>query len=305
MKKTLRLGCGVLGTAVLLASSAALAERPGSPCGRLAAKVPERAPAAPGGSEFARRVASLSGPERDAEVVRELLTGDLPRFLRKPVPVVLSGRAANGSPTEVTLCVLPDYLSVGSQVDFVRVPMGLSAALTVADAFGFVLPTRRMVDAIYRQAQVRLAPQPLPPGDAMRSTEYFVRHNEMVQAQRASTEALPDALTAGQKKDLVLTKLLWTTPGRVAIYGWHRESGVPVQPLSVVHGARYADYSHGVRLVSATAFVNGRARSLLDLLADERYAPLLSDEGPLHDLRQRLRSLAAQAAALAALPAAH
>ncbi|HUJ00999.1 MAG TPA: hypothetical protein VLY46_12220 [Usitatibacter sp.] len=303
--KAIPFAVGALLAAILLVPAAAMAERVPSACDTAAANLPQRAPSTPRGSEFAHGVAGSSGPQRDAEVVRDLLAGDVPRFLRHLVPVVMSGRTADGSPAEVTLCVMPDYLSVGNQDDFVRVPMGLSAALTVADAYGFMLPTRRMVDAIYRQAQVRLAPQPLPPGDAMRSTSYLVRHNEMIDAQRAATGAPLEALTAGDKKDLVLTKLLWSTPGRVAIYGWHRLSGVPVQPLSIVHGARYADYSHGVRLVSSTAFVNGRARSLLDLLGDARYAPLLSDEGPLHDLRERLRSLAAQAAVLAALPAVH
>ena len=55
----------------------------------------------------------------------------------------------------------------------------------------------------------------------------------------------------------------------------------PIQPLSTVHGARYADYSHGVRLVSAVAFVNGRPRSLLDVLQDPWLAGIVSDEGPI------------------------
>ena len=50
-------------------------------------------------------------------------------------------------------------------------------------------------------------------------------------------------LTAGPRKDLVLTSRLWLDPGKVAIYGWHRARGAPIQPLSTVHGAGYADYS--------------------------------------------------------------
>ena len=48
-----------------------------------------------------------------------------------------------------------------------------------------------------------------------------------------------------------------------------------------MHGARYADYSHGVRLVSVVAYVDGRPRSLIDALQDPRLAPALSDEGPI------------------------
>jgi hypothetical protein len=48
-----------------------------------------------------------------------------------------------------------------------------------------------------------------------------------------------------------------------------------------VHGASYADYSHGIRLVSKTAYLNGRAVSLDELLSSRRYAYLLNSDGPL------------------------
>ena len=48
-----------------------------------------------------------------------------------------------------------------------------------------------------------------------------------------------------------------------------------------VHGAAYADYSHGVRLVSQIVYLNGKPESIFDVLADPGLAPLLSDEGPL------------------------
>ena len=88
-------------------------------------------------------------------------------------------------------------------------------------------------------------------------------------------------LVSGHKKDLVLTNRLSSAPGRVAIYGWHRPGGNPIQPLSTVHGAEYADYSHGIRLVSRTAFVNGQAVDLQDLLMDGTYAGLLNTDGPI------------------------
>jgi hypothetical protein len=169
--------------------------------------------------------------------------------------------------------------------------LGLDAALEVAERFGFMLPTRKIVNAIYAASTVKLDPQPLPAGDQMRSTAYLFRHNEMVRAQRAARGAQLGALTAGNKKDLVLTPRLWQNPGRVAIYGWHRAAGAPIQPLSTVHGASYADYSHGIRLVSEIVYVNGVQRALADVLADPRLAGLLSDEGPLPRLADRLASL--------------
>ena len=50
---------------------------------------------------------------------------------------------------------------------------------------------------------------------------------------------------------------------------------------SIVHGARYADYSHGVRLVSAVAYVDGRPRAIAEVLEDRQLAPVVSDEGPI------------------------
>ena len=79
----------------------------------------------------------------------------------------------------------------------------------------------------------------------------------------------------------MLSPRLWNEPGRVAIYGWHRSAAAPIQPLSTVHGARYADYSHGVRLVGHTVWLDGVPKSIFELLADPLLAPLLSDEGPV------------------------
>lgn len=261
------------------------------PCDQQAlAAIPQRPAAAPTGREFARRVEHLSGVERDALIRDELFAGNLPQFLRHPQPVSLTD-AHHAQPLELTLCVLPDYLAVGSDRDFLFVPLGLDAALAVAQHFGFELPTPRIVDAIYAAAPVKLTPQPLVASDRMRSTEYVVRHNELIDEQRASLSLPFGELTAGEKKDLVLTSRLWTDPGRVAIYGWHRALGAPIQPLSTVHGARYADYSHGVRLVSDTAYVNGVARPLREMLAEPRLAALLTNEGPLTQLGEHLAAL--------------
>lgn len=226
---------------------------------------------------------------RRAEVIRaELLSGNLPRFLRRLTPVSLNGNGADGRPVKVTLCVLPDYLAIGSDQDYLHIPMGLETALVVAGRFGFVLPTVKMVDAIYRQAAIKLPPQPLPPGRLMRTTGYFLDHERRLQRQLREQAAAAGALVAGHKKDLVVTERLRRHPGRVAIYGWHRSDGNPIQPLSTVHGARYADYSHGVRLVSKVAYVDGKARPLARLLEDPQLAPVLNDEGPIPDLDRLL-----------------
>lgn len=247
----------------------------------LAQDMPTRLPTAPGGREFVERVWKISGAERDLAISAELLAGNLPQFLTKLKPVTLRGKLPNGETVKITLCVAPDYLAIGSNNDFVRVPMGLAAALAVTNRFGFVLPTPKMVDAIYRQAEAHLVPQPMSSGPEMRSTDYFWRHDQFIREQRQALHVPLGALTAGGKKDLVISNRLWRNLERVAIYGWQRKDGLPIQPLSTVHGARYADYSHGVRLVSNVAYVNDVARSIYDILKDPRLAAVLSDEGAI------------------------
>lgn len=228
------------------------------------------------------RLASVSGSARDTALVRQLAAGNLPDHLRRLVPVTLSGRTPRGEPVQITLCVMPDYLAIGQDGDFIRLPMGLPAASRIADSFGMTLPTAHMVDAIHRQAGLRLPPAPMPPGAQMASTDYLLRHNATIEGQRRRAGETLGTLVSGHKKDLVISNRLTRVSGRVAIYGWHQADGRPIQPLSTVHGRNYADYSHGVRLISNTAFVDGRPADLHTLLADRRYAAILTgDEGPI------------------------
>jgi hypothetical protein len=239
--------------------------------------IPKRSSGAMAGSAIAEALSGVSGQKRDMAIAEEIISGNIPDFLRRLKPVHLSGAGPEGRPVTVTLCVTPDYLSVGQGSDFLRVPMGLPAAAMIADRFGFLLPTTKMVDAIYAQAKERLAPRPMHPGSRMSSTAYFRDHNATIEGQRSGDEN--GALVAGHKKDIVLSNRMARQPDRVAIYGWHRSEGNPIQPLSTVHEATYADYSHGVRLVSGTAYVDGRPKSLSDLLEDPDYAAILSGEG--------------------------
>jgi hypothetical protein len=85
---------------------------------------------------------------------------------------------------------------------------------------------------------------------------------------------------AGIKKDVVITKELSERPGHVAIYGWHKLDGKPIQPLTTVHVDWYVDYSHGIRLVDQWAEVDGEPMLVCDVLRDKNLCGLLSDEGP-------------------------
>lgn len=267
---------------IVLSLGASPGDRSGSVSSeQLTKSIPTRAAQDLTGSQFAQYVSSMNSQEREEAILEEISKGNLPEFLRKLVPVQLQCELANGQSLTATIFVTPDYLAIGSDSDFLRIPMNLHTAVTIAEHFGFVLPTRKMVDAIYLQSRYHLTPQPLPAGPQMRSTEYYSTHNHLIEDQVHGVGVPLGALVSGDKKDVVMSNRLATNLGRIAIYGWHRGPGQPIQPLSTVHGANYADYSHGIRLISEWALVNGRLQSIRELLGNPSTAKVLSDEGPI------------------------
>ena len=243
--------------------------------------IPPRAPQALTGSQFAESVSNMDRQQREHAILGQLLEGNLPSFLRKLVPLKLSYELASGKTFAAMTFVMPEYLAIGSDHDFLRIPMNLHTATAIADRFGFVLPTKKIVDAIYDQSTCRFKPQPLPAGPQMISTEYYRAHNTMIDEQSQANGFPLGPLVSGHKKDVVITNRLAKRPGQLAIYGWHRGKGAPIQPLSTVHGAGYADYSHGIRLVASMAMIEGKLRSVYEILRDSLLANVLSDEGTI------------------------
>jgi len=233
------------------------------------------------GSAFAVYASTMDAAQREQAILGQILSGNFPEFLRQLKPIRFAHTLNDGSVRTATIFVMPDYLAIGSDDDFLLTPMSFSTATHVATHLGFILPTKRIVDAIFLHSDVRFAPRPLPPGPEMGSTAYYIHHNRMIEEQRIALGSPLDALVAGHKKDLVLTNRLMRQSGKIAIYGWHRPTGIPIQPLSTVHGGNYADYSHGARLISETMLIDGNVRSIYGVLEDATLAGLLSEEGPI------------------------
>ena len=180
--------------------------------------------------------------------------------------------------------VAPDYLAIGSDDDFFRVPITIRAAHRVARALGCVLPTPHLVDRIHASAKLKLTSPSMTPGDQMGTVAYFVAHDHEIEQRRRATGGPLGALVSGPKKDVVLTKRMFATPGHTPIYGWFGRDDEPIQPLSLTHDDTYVDYAHGIRLVDDRMIASGRERPVLDVLADREMADLVSDEGAF-DLR--------------------
>jgi hypothetical protein len=247
----------------------------------LTKNIPARPFQALTGSQFGGSIAKMDSRHRERAVLDEIVAGDLPEFLRKLVPVELKSVLPGGETLTATIFVMPDYLAIGSDGDYLRMPMNLHTATAIAARFGFVLPTRKMVDAIYNQSAYHFSPEPMPAGPQMSSTQYYRTHNDLIEKQSKARGIPVGELVSGHKKDVVMTNRLAKMEGRIAIYGWHRGTGAPIQPLSTVHGACYEDYSHGIRLVSQMALMNGVLVPIGDILRDSSLARVLSDEGSI------------------------
>lgn len=243
-------------------------------------ELPQRSISAVTGSQFVETIKALDLQPREEKIFSEITKGNVPEFLRKLCPVTVTN-IANGKTHTATYFVTPDYLAIGTDEDYFLTPLTPFTAQKIADAFGCILPTRKMVNDIYSNAATKFTPSPIPPTPAMITVPVFKQHNETVRQQRlALVKKFPfGALTAGHKKDVVISARLAESPNKVAIYGWHQTNGVPIQPLYLKHDASWADYSHGIRLVQKKMFVNGVSKTVAEVLADPELAGLLSDEG--------------------------
>jgi len=257
-------------------------------CPALAAQslnLPPRSATALDGRAFAQSMAELPRIEREAKILAEVKAGNVPQFLRTLVPVKVGAGNA-----KATYFVTADYLAIGSDDDYFLAPLSPDTAQRIADLTGCSLPTPKMVDDIYAAATVKLTPEPIPPSRAMTTLPVFLKHNEMVRAQRKERGNPLGSLVAGHKKDVVIANVVFAKEGKVAIYGWHKRDAKPIQPLYTGHTANWVDYSHGIRLVLRRMAINGKDKTIDDVLADPKLAPLLSNEGVMPRSRYEINS---------------
>jgi hypothetical protein len=244
-------------------------------------KLPPRRADAETGSAFFARAQRTSLQDFEAAAVAAIEAGNVPPFLRELVPLEVEGDGPQGR-VRATLHVAPDYLAIGSDEDFVRVPLRPATAQRLCDLAGCSLPTPKIVDDIYRAARVKLRPLAMStPSGAMVDRADFMGHQKAVEEERARRSSKLGELTAGVGKDIVLAKALQDHPDKVLIYGWHQEDGTPIQALSWIHDKAYVDYSHGTRLVAESMEIDGKPARVADVLRDPALCVALSNEGPL------------------------
>jgi hypothetical protein len=226
-------------------------------------------------TDFYQTVAASKWRERDSLAKEMILSGNYPSFLKKFVRINVSlTDSSTGKQVHAYYYVAPDYLSLGTDDDWARIPLTPMAAQVIADSFYCFLPTRKMVDDIYHQSVVKLAPVPMY---AFRDSSVTMwQHHLIIEGQRQGKKGL----IAGIKKDVVLSGKVSRDPkpDREAIYGWHQLNGKPIQPLYTGHINWWVDYSHGIRLVYRMIWVDGKAMDYVDVMKDPILQKLLCDE---------------------------
>lgn len=222
------------------------------------------------GSEFVASLPEVPGLARERAIFDAVTAGNA-RFEWATIVSKAGGHTAE-------IDVSKDALAIGDEADWVRVNVTHTTAQQIADRLGAVLPTTRICDLIFEQAEVRLTPCLQRDYASMAKTARMLLHHEQVEGKRAGRAGLLS--TVG--KDWVLTNRLQGLPQQAANYGWHdahAPNGRLWQTLGLVHNRFHVDYSQVLRLVRRTMRVDGVERDIVEVLRDPGLAGLVSSEG--------------------------
>jgi hypothetical protein len=221
------------------------------------------------------------------------------------LPIQLSAPGHTG-----TLYVSSDTLRFGedgpnadaTDWDWIRIALTATAAQQVADLLGVLLPTDRIADLVFAQADVVLTPHTQQVVTA--TTAAMLVHHAAIEAERKGRTGL--LATVG--KEWILGNELYPAghpvhplgPTGAINYGWHttgparpqtgpfqgRGGFVLWQQRGFRHDRAHVDYSQWVpRLVHPRMIVDGAEQGTADAMVDAALAPLLSYDGALKGTR--------------------
>ncbi len=265
----------------------------------MANPIPPRPQGALTGEQIRERILSIMGdtqtcspPElerrraRLAEFVFEQFTsGNVPDFMRPENYRTVTVETQRGGRTiSATLRICPDYLAIGGNNDFIRMPLDPLTAQRIADRFALAMPTQRLADVIDAEAARAGGTMPFvaapqiakrvtdprtnKPAEAkwnyqnygnyegrwMLSGEFIIMQNQILQESPESVRNAP--IRSGQKKDVIYDLFAFQES---------HEGGPPVviyrkgvQGLSNWHNEGYFDYSHGIRLMDSQVTITER-----------------------------------------------
>jgi len=226
------------------------------------------------GSEFIKSLPEKDIPAREAAILAAVRNND---FVVDWTPIVTTSGDSNA-----LFVVSADVLKIGEPADAVRVSCSQKLCQQIADELGCVLPTAKLSDEIWRQADLKIEPPTQrwyspPEGDGtMGLTHRMLDFDAIVNRIIAGRSY---NLVAGHHKDWINSRLLgtvmgqWTRPKQEpnspsgCNYGWHTKSKLAIgqsqtmsgirvyQPAAIAHSYNHADYSQMLRLVQRKCYL--------------------------------------------------
>lgn len=238
-------------------------------------QIPARQGNALTGSQFVKQLTDAPGADREKAILKQIVSGNIPDYLRQLVPITV------GKEKKITYYVMPDYLSIGSDEDYIRMPMQPATAQAIANYFHATLPTAQMVDQIYEKAAQKInmvakTNTNYKPGTKysfMESTGHFAQHSTETDK---NIDREKGGLVAGHKKDVIIGN---KGKNKVLIYG-ARINNKNLQGYSDIHHDQYVDYSHGIRLIDQVAILEENNKktniNILEALKNPALASILN-----------------------------
>jgi hypothetical protein len=241
------------------------------------------------GSDFVKTIEGKRGSERAELVYKALAAGNVPlSMVRASWPPITIKREINNVEHSLTVFVTPRPLEVGTDDDPYSAPLPEDYAQKAADLFGAIIPSRLIIDDIWRAAGIRLPIDPPPgfkiPGDDMRDTLVFKAHSDIIKKGIGNKRSV---IMMGGKKVVTIgpnldgTKLaIYSTPfsGTGALRPAPAKDGrMLYQPYPGPHSVEWDDYAQGVWLVARYAILDGKPVDLISLFANPKLYVLVSD----------------------------
>jgi hypothetical protein len=225
--------------------------------------------------------------KREEAIYQAFADGQFPQFNAQWVPI-----SVDTPEGPLVYFVMPDYLCVGSDEDFLRVRINPRIAESILYLLDGILPTRKMVQQIYNASQ-KVAAEPWgPPYDSsmMSLDRWPVQDAKILETFNSRGYALGKP-TAGHLKDVCLGKGLETYKGQtVGIWGWFNADGSVIQGVSVnsqtgayedaqwrAHEWSYDDYSHGCRGVHKLCQFQDKWQLVTNLFKSATYYKYIAD----------------------------
>jgi hypothetical protein len=272
------------------------------------------------GRQFIDDLKKLGPAERQAHILKLLDDGQVPDFLRDLYKVELVDVPdADGNLHKVQYSVMPDFVAIGTNDDYVLVPMNSEMAQHVLLSWDMAPPTAQMVDQIATrgpevQFRADTGTKAFRPYDSAEGLEKYYQRNEQVtgrdyyDAWLDWTGTGPDSSVVkhselgghpavGHMKEFVMMPAETlkgasdldpakgdTNPDTIGMY--HRtiqNDNGPGKGVPLDHNEQYFDYSQGLRAVSPIVYVDGTPMHISDVLKHDKLHTVLSGDGKMQN----------------------